>query len=334
MIELNDDRLMFTFPDVHEDAKLSIEFQRTLRIPDDDSEYPLPPGLGQFPLCLVDDYKSTVPERWGEHGGVLLPMFQSEAMWIRFNSLDCEYPFAVKVATGKINAVTGDAWSNDLHQKPQDYLVAPDQPWLDGYCVEKGIIRQFVAMPLGSGYSAEEQLTDKAEHGGVQLIVYPMKREAYEKYKKRYESRYNVDACYSIIGDKSIPDMGLAPGGKMRQEIYDDTYGFDVWDKNHSSRCFVHITNSLVWREITGKQPPTTPPTAQEYTNEGLPWFDYYSDKAALQGTFKFDGVKSVIKMGEEKKDNPLPENKSVSVEKIYKIYDKQNKSLVREGNI
>lgn len=31
------------------------------------------------------------------------------------------------------------------------YLVAPDQPWLDGFCVQKGLIRQFVAMPLGQG---------------------------------------------------------------------------------------------------------------------------------------------------------------------------------------
>ena len=31
------------------------------------------------------------------------------------------------------------------------------------------------AMPLGDGYTVEEQLTGEAEHGGIQLIVYPMK---------------------------------------------------------------------------------------------------------------------------------------------------------------
>ena len=46
MIELKDDRLAFSFPDVHPHAKLDITFQRTLRIPDDDKTYPLPPGLG------------------------------------------------------------------------------------------------------------------------------------------------------------------------------------------------------------------------------------------------------------------------------------------------
>ena len=38
MIELRQDRLEFSFPDVHPDAVLRVEFQRTLRIPDDGRE--------------------------------------------------------------------------------------------------------------------------------------------------------------------------------------------------------------------------------------------------------------------------------------------------------
>jgi len=49
MIELKKDALVFSFPGVHPEAKLTIDFQRTLRIPDDDNTYPLPPGLGKFP---------------------------------------------------------------------------------------------------------------------------------------------------------------------------------------------------------------------------------------------------------------------------------------------
>ena len=59
-------------------------------------------------------------------------------------------------------------------------MVVPNQPWLDGYCVEKGVIRQFIAMPLGKGYTAEEQLTGAAKHGGLQVSVCPMKHEIYE----------------------------------------------------------------------------------------------------------------------------------------------------------
>jgi hypothetical protein len=37
MIELRNDALVFSFPEVHPHAVLEVEFQRTLRIPDDDS---------------------------------------------------------------------------------------------------------------------------------------------------------------------------------------------------------------------------------------------------------------------------------------------------------
>jgi hypothetical protein len=172
MIELKQDRQVFSFPDVHPKAKLEIEFQRTLRIPDDGKDYWLPPGFGKFPLRHVDDYVSKVPKAWREHGGVLLPMFQSEAMWINFvtNRImerGAKYPFAIKIATGKINAIDGDPWTEKLTRTPQNYIVAPKQPWLDGYCVEKDVIRLFVAMPLGAGYTAEEQVSGEAEFGGI-----------------------------------------------------------------------------------------------------------------------------------------------------------------------
>ena len=152
MIELIHEELIFRFPEVHEDAVCTIGFQRTLRIPDDNRDYPLPPGLGAFPLSHVDDYRERVPEAWVNHGGIFFPMYQAEAMWINFDS---SYPMAVKVAAGKIDALTGEDWKNEISEQPQDYLVVPEQPWLDGFCVGEGLIRQFVAMPLGEGYSAE-----------------------------------------------------------------------------------------------------------------------------------------------------------------------------------
>ena len=92
-----------------------------------------------------------------------MPMYQSEALWLDLTSIqkfgDVEYPIAVKIGTGKICAVSGDSWSSTLNRDPQDYVVVPEQPWLDGYNVEKGKIKQFVAAPMGHGYTVEEQLT-------------------------------------------------------------------------------------------------------------------------------------------------------------------------------
>jgi hypothetical protein len=329
MIELQNDTLVFSFPEVHKDAVLRIAFQRTFRIPDDGKNYPLPPGFGNFPLRHVDDFAERIPQGWLERGGVMFPMYQSEALWIMFAHSD--YPFALKVAAGKVNAVTGKGWEDGLNRRPQDYLVAPQQPWLDGFCVEKGVIRQFVAMPLGAGYSAEEQLTGAAEYGGLQIVAYPLKREAYERLPKADFRAY--DYLAEPMPAKARFSMGLAPGGRMKQKIYDDEFKFEDWDQRYSSRCFIHTVNSLVWRSITGESPPTVPLTAKEYDQAGLPWFDLYDDDAgALEGGEALKGVKSVKELGEEKGDVPLPENESVEAANVKMLRHGLKKDQVREG--
>lgn len=343
MIELKQDKLSFSFPEVHQEASLSIDFQRTLRIPDDDKTYPLPPGLGRFPLRHVDDHAERVPPHWSEHGGVMLPMYQAEALWLCFRGSyiadrQTSYPFAIRVATGKIDAVTGTNWDPSLTQGPQNYMVHPGQPWLDGYVVTKGTIRQFVAMPLGAGYSVEEQVTGKAEHGGLQLQVFPMKREVFERrfpVRKRQENLMEMRAmgmppaaAARTLGLSK--EMGLAPGGRMKQEIFRDTFDLSDWDTSNTSRCFVHLANSMVWRSITGHEPPTVPPTAADYTQAGLPWFDYYDDRReAVEGSSILKGLKSILHIGQEKGDVPLPENEPVTPEKVIR-YGRGDR--VREG--
>ncbi len=101
---------------------LTITFQCTLRIPDDGRTDPRPAGLGAFPLRSVDDFPATAPASWLQRGGVVMPMDQSEALWISFSA---RYPCAVKIAAGKINAVSGAAWTAELPSEPQDDAVVP-----------------------------------------------------------------------------------------------------------------------------------------------------------------------------------------------------------------
>src|SRR6266700_2503136 len=166
-IELRNDRLRLG-------DGLGITFLRTLRIPDDGKTYPLPPGLGRFPVRRVDDYGDRVPEEWRAQGGVFLPMYQREALWIAFDGQHWK-PRAVTVGVGKVCAITGERWSESLSDRTQNYLVTPPQPWLDGIAVKKGQIRQFVAMPLGMGYTVEGQVTGEETVGGLQLKVFEPK---------------------------------------------------------------------------------------------------------------------------------------------------------------
>lgn len=88
-------------------------------------------------------------------------------MWINFNS---HKPYAIKIFAGGINIVTGEPAMETaaaklrqrtlLSQKKsiQDYLVVPDQPWIDRILISAGKVRQFVAMPVGTELSAEAQM--------------------------------------------------------------------------------------------------------------------------------------------------------------------------------
>lgn len=386
MLELQNNRLVFSFPEVHPDAKCTIEFVRTLRLPDDGKTYPLPPGIGTFPLKHTDDFKSKVSEDTAKKGGVMLPMYQSEALWIRFSSNFVSnqgvYPFAVKIAAGKRSAITANAWVGAL--KDGDYVVVPTQPWIDGFVVSEGQVRQFVAAPLGMGFTVEEQLTQKAEFGGIQLEVYPMKREEFDKrFPKRpvYHTRrrglmgansfsksadpvmdsfnFSDSLGEDEIGDivpcaagpaatngsvmrglgggaaaaASVKSMGMAAGGSMKQEVYPDPYGLDVWDTSHKTRTFVHLMNSLSWEQVTGAKPPHAPPSARDYSARGLPWFEYYSDAGALGATSDTKKIKSVAQLSEEKGFTILPENESADPQKIAVIKAPKNPNAVVDGD-
>jgi hypothetical protein len=330
MIELKNDALVFSFPEVHPDAVLSVQFQRTLRIPDDGRTYPLPAGLARFPMRHVDDFADRVPPDWLEHGGVLLQMYQAEALWINLHSNG--YPMALKVATGKIDAVSGGEFSEGLNRTPQDYLVVPDQPWLDGYCIDEGVVRQFVAMPLGSGYTTEEQLTGRAQHGGLQLVACPIRSEVWEAMKRRKAARAEIVACYEMAPSFQA-SMGLAPGGRMRQKIYPDRRRPTDWALRHRSRCFVHLANSHVWRSITGEEAPATPVTPAEYERQGIPWFDYYEERySTVPRSDRLAGVESVVNRAKRLGHPPLIGNDSVDPKLIVELRRGLAPEEVRQG--
>lgn len=73
-------------------------------------------------------------------------------MGFKIRNNDANLQYAVRIFVGHINAITGLPM-NDANEKNedgevrQDYVVLPEQPWIDGICVAAGVVRQFVAMP-------------------------------------------------------------------------------------------------------------------------------------------------------------------------------------------
>jgi hypothetical protein len=156
-----------------------IRLCRTLRVPENGNVHDIPATFGPLPhvdlsKCSIDD----IPEM-KKKGGLLVPMLQREAMCITLgfrgiggftrHSESCH--LAVKVYAGGVNVITGLRSIETSEQ--QDYYVSPLQNRVDGFGGGHGQhVKQFVAMPVGSGYSVEKQLSG-AELGGIQFQIAP-----------------------------------------------------------------------------------------------------------------------------------------------------------------
>lgn len=275
-------------------------------MPEDGKDYPLPPGLkDRFPIFRVQDYADKVPRHWLEEGGFFIPMHQREAMFLEFSGFKW-HPAAAKIAVGNINAVTGEHFSNAIRAHKQDYIVIPDQKWLDGINSLNGRVRQFIAMPLGKGYTVEEQVTDEARFGGIQIGVYSAReglfpdedpqaverrlkelaaREEARKQREEFQKRFRTgDILFSPREHRPEDDieMGIAAGGSIRQQIFEDQYGYQSWDQESLVRLTIRIVDTVTFKRITGCDAPPTPVSAEHYTKAGLPWFHYVEHAPAL----------------------------------------------------
>ena len=367
-----------------------LSFNRTLRIPEDGKEYPLPAGFGRLPILKVEDYAGLVPAKWLEEGGFIIPLYQREALFLEFKGVKWR-PTIAKVAVGRVNAVSGKAYDLAVRPHRQDYVVIPDQHWLDGINSGDGSVSQFVAMPLGEGYTIEAQITDEEKHGGFQFAVFDPKPERFpeldpefralaksalrgrerlagqrellrmlpedvarviQALKKRHYSdvahdlemseeevlsivaqvrnhfekklghkgfagiipSYNLQSQIALSSApaslssapaslNSAPaslnsraaeyepdEMGIAAGGRIKQKIIEDTYGADSWNEAAFRQVIVHIVNSAVFKDLTGKELPPTPITPEQYQRFGIPWYSDYDEqipKIAPPGLFR-----------------------------------------------
>lgn len=314
---------------------LRLNFQRTCRVPVGELNS-LPAGLGSFPVFKVSDFRSGAPKEWRDEG-FFMPMYRQEAMWISFSRGYQQNPRALIVGAGNINAVTGKPFDVKFSGKgkrkssldikledPQNYLVVPPQPWLDGWKAEDNKIYQFVAAELGSGETVEGQITGEEKVGGIQLIVYDPKEGQKLIHKTRpheyieggsWDSWFDDEfkdfhpfhqvLCCSLLdssessfrGAKSFHarSMGLGRGGEIQQKIYPDPYGLSVWNEKPNAVDVIYIVSSEDFKQVTGHDAPPTPVTYEKYQQYGLPWFSLHDEKYKdAKGSDIFEKLKPV----------------------------------------
>lgn len=252
----------------------AMTFQRTLRIPSDGRAYPLSPGLGRLPLLRVADYADRVPPHWREPGGAFIPLRQCEAVWLGFHAAASK-PHAVKITVGGINALTGQRDEPTLHTDPRDYLVCPNQPWLDGTDTGDGSVRQFVATSLGVRGKAAAGIAGEIAVNCLEITLFAPKSAQIpgEPPRRRPElavpsGLINPDPCKAaLVAERTIT-----------QKIYPDAYGIDTWSQADPARIVVHLVNSEEFVAITGQDAPGTPIDASTYARYGVPWLDGYCE--------------------------------------------------------
>jgi hypothetical protein len=260
--------------------RISLAFHRTLRVPEDDRDYPLPPGLGRLPVHRVEDHERRLPRGWRKHDAVFVPLYQREALWLGFDGRSW-HPNVLTIAAGGINVITGQPATETLSSDPQDYLVVPDQPWLDGFHLEAGVVRQFVAAPLGWSATVAEQLGAEDECA-LEFRVFDAVPGRFPEQPPPESNRILEGAPMAMVAGL---EMGFAAGGRITQKLYTDEYGFESWRPEVVADLIAYVANSELYEEITGRPAPPTPITAKDYTDAGLPWFELYDENRSSVAT-------------------------------------------------
>lgn len=239
-----------------------ISFERTLRVPDDGSTYPLPPTFGSYPLAAAPGTQSA-------HADLIMPVYVGEALWIAFRVTGD--PAAIQVEAGGVNVISGESEGSSLSGDPQNYIVAPNQAWLDGINSGTDTVRQFTARAIGNDTTLGEKLhAPSSALGTLTLRVFPAKSGAIAPHEGTPES----EAVF-------LPDdapLGLAAEGKVRQQIIPDPYGVAVWDPARATSIRIAILAAQSWSSLTRQEPPDRAATPDAYAEAGLPWFDYYDE--------------------------------------------------------
>lgn len=199
-------------------AELEITFNRTLRLPEDGKVHNQPSGVGHIPVmnmaCISRKLQNSGNASlmdMARRGGVFFPLYQREAMFLSFEVTNDS--FAVRPFVGGVNAISGLPWNAPPSQRlsKQDYVSVPPQESLDGIAVGQGTVKQLIAMPLGSGYSVEKQVTGREDIGGMQLEITPGNQWYVRPQVAEHTSPYDTPRSLNIdfvILDRKSPDAG------------------------------------------------------------------------------------------------------------------------------
>ncbi|MCJ1300904.1 hypothetical protein MMC08_003703 [Hypocenomyce scalaris] len=218
-------------------------------------------------------------------------------MWINFVSTA---QFVIKILLGGINAISGEPAIEDMatkwrrlnlkaEKKPiQDYIITPEQLWLDGISVPKvtgedlvgglqfevtpcipsppkgywpagdmngpGPIRLHVKEPEGTTNVYDVRLTATGDYL-KSLFGMNVKLDAIDHTLEDYEIEKDSELFYAYEqvggGNGRVSperEFGIAPGGVIKQCILEDPYVAESWDTDCTITFNFQILKSAMFR--------------------------------------------------------------------------------------
>jgi hypothetical protein len=165
------------------------------------------------------------------------------------------------------------------------------------------------------GLVPEEHLTDARSTLGA--------RAGRAQFQPRFMPEDSSMPARGRPASEHVIEMGIARGGKIRQQIMEDTYGAASWDEAAFRDVVIHIVNSEVYQHITGREAPPSPITDEQYRNCNIPWYsDYQENAPSLSPVTVFKRILSIGQIDKNRgvaEENALP-TREIRPEEILRI--------------
>ncbi len=221
---------------------------RTARVPNGAAVHGLPEHGGELWLRSAARFAGRVPPDWVADDDMFAPLHDGEAFWLAFRA---RRPHAVQVESSRINALTGHGPESALRTDPQNYLVTPPQPWLDGIAQSDGSVRQFVA----------ETAPESAADAGLLVRVFPPRDGS-----AAAQLRYSEEAQEALPATDGF-QRAVTPGGRIGQRVLADPFGLETWDRSSGTTIVLHFVAIPWFVRVTGESsppPPLEPPLRRD----------------------------------------------------------------------
>lgn len=235
---------------------LRVQFTRTFRVTDG---LPLTAHhFGSPSVYNVDPSRQALPADVLARGGVLIPTYPWEALYIH---LDSDAPVALQISYQGRCALTGNSLSRRLRHRHRNYVVVPFHRHITGAAAANHSTLQFSVGCVTNDlqFRASHEVTHRIT--GLQLQVWNLNDTARQRWSNGSGSTHHATSV----------DTPLAPPRPQSISSRD-------WSTAPLARVWIHLVDPVLWPAITGSLPPASPISSSDYFTHGLPWLPAFDE--------------------------------------------------------